>query len=144
MVLPDVNVLIYAFRSDTDHHTHCRSWLEAVIASDEPFAITPLVLSAVARIATNPRIFVEPSGLNETFAFCDALLDQPHCERVEPGGQHWSIFRKLCLETGTRGPKVSDAWLAALAIEHRCTFVTFDRDFARFPGLLWRLPEIAA
>ncbi len=59
---------------------------------------------------------------------------------VTPGERHWPIFRDLCLKTGTRGPRVSDAWFAALAIEHGCTWITFDRDYARFPGLDWRAP----
>jgi toxin-antitoxin system PIN domain toxin len=98
------------------------------------------VLSAVARIATNPRIFKHPSPIGEVFAYCDNLLNQPHCEVVRPGERHWTIFRRLCLETGTRGSRTTDAWFAALAIEHACTWVTFDRDYARFPELDWRQP----
>ena len=56
-------------------------------------------------------------------------------------GRHWTIFRDLCVKTGTRGPRVSDAWFAALAIEHGCTWITFDRDYARFDGLEWREPD---
>ena len=60
---------------------------------------------------------------------------------VEPGSRHWAIFKRLCVEVELRGPVVTDAWYAALAIEHGCTFITFDRDFASFPGLAWREPE---
>ena len=141
MILPDVNVLISAFRPDATHYPLCRPWLERVIGRKEPFGISTLVLSALVRITTNPRVYVEPTRLDEAFVFCDALLDQPRCERVEPGERHWSIFRRLCLETETRGPRTTDAWFAALAIEHGCTFVTLDRDFARFPGLAWRRPD---
>lgn len=140
MILPDVNVLIYAFRADTPHHELCRNWLQAVIAGKDRFGISPLSLSAVARITTNRRVFVEPSSLAQTFAYCNALLAQPNCDRIEPGEQHWSIFQRLCIETNTRGPDISDVWLAALAIEHRCTLVTLDRDFARLPGLSWQQP----
>jgi hypothetical protein len=59
---------------------------------------------------------------------------------VRPGDRHWEIFKRLCLETGTRGPRVTDAWFAALAIEHACTWITYDRDYARFPDLDWREP----
>jgi toxin-antitoxin system PIN domain toxin len=141
VILPDVNVLIYAFRGDTPHHTVCRSWLNAVVEEDAQFGIAPVALSAVARITTNPRIFRQPSPLPEAFAFCGNLLGQPHCEAVEPGERHWEIFRRLCVETDTRGPRITDAWFAALAIEHGCTWITFDRDFARFPGLDWREPQ---
>ena len=102
---------------------------------------SPLALSAVARIATNPRIFKRPSPIEEVFAFCDSVLSQPNCEIVQPGERHWKIFTRLCIETGTRGPRMSDAWFAALAIEHGCTWITYDRDYARFPGLQWRAPD---
>jgi toxin-antitoxin system PIN domain toxin len=95
---------------------------------------------AVVRIATNPRAFGVPSSLENAFAYCDNLLGQPHCSVIEPGERHWRIFRELCAKTGTRGPRVSDVWFAALAIEHGCTFVTFDRDYVRFPGLRWKKP----
>jgi uncharacterized protein len=140
MILPDVNVLIYAFRSDLPQHAHCRSWLAEVIASDARFGLSPTVLSAVVRIATNPRAFRTPSAIEEAFGFCDDLLGQPHCQVVVPGERHWDIFRNLCTETDTRGSRVSDAWFAALAIEWGCEWITLDRDFARFPGLAWRVP----
>jgi len=140
MILPDVNVLIYAFRSDTARHPVCKRWLDGVVRGEARFAVSPLALSAVARIATNPRIFREPSSIEEVFAFCDNLLGQPHCDAVGPGQRHWSIFTRVCLEADIRGPRVSDAWFAALAIEHGCSWITYDRDYARFPGLDWREP----
>jgi toxin-antitoxin system PIN domain toxin len=142
VILADVNVLIYAFRRDSARHGVCKPWLDNVVQGDAQFAVSPLALSAVARIATNPRVFVQPSPIEEVFAFCDNLLDQPHCEVVRPGERHWRIFERLCVEAGVRGPRVADAWFAALAIERACTWITFDRDFARFPGLDWREPTV--
>jgi len=141
MILPDVNVLIYAFRSDSPHHAASRKWLDSVVQGNARFGISPLALSAVVRVTTNPRAFVQPSTLPDAFGYCEDLLGQPHCEVVDPGERHWAIFRDLCLRTATRGPRVSDAWYAALAIEHGCTWITFDRDYARFDGLEWRTPE---
>jgi toxin-antitoxin system PIN domain toxin len=140
VILPDVNVLIYAFRADFPQHAACRRWLADVIAGDARFGLSPTALSAVVRITTNPRAFKLPSGIEEAFGFCDELLGQPHCQIVEPGDRHWDIFRRICLETDTRGRRVSDAWFAALAIEWGCEWITLDRDFARFPGLAWRVP----
>jgi hypothetical protein len=140
VILADVNVLISAFRRDSPHHAICKPWLDQIVTGDTRFGMSPLALGAVARIATNPRIFRNPSSLEEAFAYCDNLLDQPHCEIVEPGERHWLLFRRLCIDTGTRGPRITDAWFAALAIEHGCTWITFDRDYARFPGLDWREP----
>lgn len=140
MMLPDVNVLINAFRKDVPQHRVCREWLAGVVAGDARFGLSTLVLGAVVRIVTNPRAFKMPSAIAETFGFCDNLLGQPHCQIVEPGERHWDIFRPLCVATDTRGARVTDAWLAALAIEWGCEWITLDRDYARFPGLKWQVP----
>lgn len=142
MILPDVNVLIYAFRTDNAHHAICKPWLDRIVSGDVLFGVSPLVLSAVARIVTNSRVFKDPSPIEEVFAFFDDVLSQTHCQIVKPGERHWSIFTRLCLETGTRGPRITDVWFAALAIEHGCTWITYDRDYARFPGLDWQEPSI--
>lgn len=135
MILPDVNVLIYAYRSDVPQHAVCRRWLDDVVAGDARFGISKLALAAVVRVITNARIHRTPASLPNAFAFCDNLLQQPHCVIVEPGEQHWEILRRLCMETGVKGPGVTDAWYAALAIEWACEWVTCDRDFLRYPGL---------
>ena len=142
MILPDVNVLIYAFRRDLPEHALCRRWLDGVVSSDARFGLSPLVLSAVVRITTNPRAFKTPSAVDEAFGFRDDLLGQPHCQVVEPSDRHWDIFERLCIETDTGGSRVSDAWFAALAIEWGCEWITLDRDYARFPGLNWRVPTV--
>jgi toxin-antitoxin system PIN domain toxin len=140
MILPDVNVLIYAFRADLPQHAVCRAWLENIVTGERGFGLSPLALAAVARITTNPRAFREPSAIAEAFGYCGDLLALPHCRVVEPGDSHWDIFERLCVETDTRGPRIADAWFAALAIEWDCEWITMDRDFARFPGLNWRTP----
>jgi len=142
VILADVNVLIHAFRKDSPDHRVCKPWLDGVVSGDARFGVSPVALSAVVRITTNRRAFVQPSAIEEAFAFCDDLLGQPHCEIVRPGARHWAIFKRLCIEAGIRGPRVTDAWFAALAIEHACVWVTCDRDYARFPGLDWREPAI--
>ena len=141
MILPDVNVLISAFRTDLPHHAVCRSWLIDVVSSDARFGLSTFALSAVVRITTNGRAFKRPSPVAEAFGFCHDLLVQPHCQLVEPGERHWDIFQRLCVEARVRGPRVSDAWFAALAIESGCVWITLDRDFAQFSGLTWRPPS---
>jgi uncharacterized protein len=142
VILPDVNVLLYAFRSDNVHHAVCKPWLESVVNGDAPFGISPLALGAVVRVATDHRIFKLPESTEAALGYCNAILGKPTCEIVEPGPRHWSIFNRLCIETNTRGPRITDAWYAALAIEHGCTWITYDRDYARFPGLEWREPSV--
>ena len=103
--------------------------------------MAPQVLNGVIRIATHPKVFVVPSKLEEVIEFCNALLNQPHCLIIQPGERHWEIFVRLCLEADARGNLVPDAWLAALAIESGCEWITLDRDYARFPGLRWYVPS---
>jgi uncharacterized protein len=144
VILPDVNVLIYAFRQEVSEHALCRKWLDAVVLGDARFGLSPLALGAVVRITTGRRTYSNPSTLADAFGFCEDLLGLPHCQIVEPGERHWQIFKRLCAETDTRGPRVTDAWYAALAIEWGCEWITLDRDYARFPGLRWRVPEAPA
>jgi hypothetical protein len=140
MILPDVNVLIYAFRKDAPQHAICRPWLNRIVLGDARFGVSPLALAAVVRITTNHRSYPVPSSLDDAIGFCEDLLGQPHCQPIEPGERHWDIFKRLCIETGLRGSRVTDAWYAALAIESGCDWITFDRDYARFPGLQWQTP----
>ncbi len=140
MLLPDVNILIYAFRVDFPFYGRCSAWLRQTIDSDAPFGVSPLVLGALVRITTNRRLFPQPSTHDEAFGFCADLMGQPNCQLVEPGRRHWDVFRRICQDSNTTGSKVSDAWFAALAIEHGCEWITLDRDFARFAGLRWRSP----
>jgi hypothetical protein len=140
VILPDVNVLVYAFRDDLQNHRTYRVWLDSVVNGDSAYAISPQVLSSVVRVCTHRAIFPKPSQLDQTLAFCHILMDQPHCQLIHPGPRHWSIFADLCGRVHAAGNLVQDAWFAALAIEHGCEWVTLDRDYARFPGLAWRPP----
>jgi len=138
MILPDVNVLLYSFRSDSVRHAEYRAWMHSVVNGESAFGVSPLALSSLVRIATHPRIFARPSSLEETLTFASALLQQPHCQVVEPGPRHWRIFYDLCRGAQVSGNLVQDAWFAALAIESGCEWITSDRDYARFEGLRWR------
>lgn len=138
MILPDVNVLIYAFRSDSDRHPQFKAWLESVINGASAYGISPQVLSGVIRICTHPRIFARPSRTADAFLFCRALLEQPNATVITPRERHWSIFQSLCDQPGITGNLVQDAWFAALAIESGCDWITSDQDYARFSGLRWR------
>ena len=140
MILPDVNVLLHAFRRDSTDHVRSRDWLDQVVNGDSRYGIAPQVLSGVIRIATHPRVFAEPSPLEETLAFCSVLLFLPHSVIIRPGVRHWQIFTHLCNQADARGNLVPGAWFAALAIEAGCEWITLDRGFARFPGLNWKTP----
>jgi uncharacterized protein len=140
MILTDVNVLVYAHRSDSPGHDAYRKWLEDVVNGDLAYAVSDLVLSGFLRVVTHPRVFAAPSDLASALAFADEVRGQPNAVPVAPGPRHWEIFRRLCEATGARGNLVADAYLAALAIESGSEWITTDRDFSRFPGLKWRHP----
>jgi toxin-antitoxin system PIN domain toxin len=140
VILLDVNVLVHAFREASPEHAAYRAWLEATVAGDEPFGLSELVLSGFVRIATHPRVFDPPAPVGEALAFADALRSQPNAVIVAPGTRHWEIFERLCVTGGAKGNLASDAYLAALAIESGCEWITGDRDFSRFSGLRWRHP----
>lgn len=140
MILPDVNVLLYAFRADAPGHKDYRDWLGRTVNGAESFALSELVLSAFVRVATHPRVFTPPTPLAEALAFARVLRERPNCVLVSPGARHWDIFARLCREAGAKGNLISDACFAALAVESGCEWVTTDRDYSRFPGLRWRHP----
>ena len=140
MILFDVNVLLNAHFPGQNHHLVARRELERSAHSDEPFGLSELVLSAFVRIATNARAFATPAPLPVALAVCDHLRGHPRARVLAAGPAHWDLFCGLCTAAEARGPLVADAYHAALAIEHGCEWVSFDRDFAKFRGLRWRSP----
>jgi hypothetical protein len=140
MLLADVNVLVYAFRPDLPDHMEYREWMERLIHAPEAYAMADSILAGFVRIVTNPRIFRQPEDLETALAFADKLRRPPNCVLVAPGPRHWGIFTDLCRRAGAKGNLVPDAYLAALAIENGCEWITADRHYARFPGLRWRHP----
>jgi toxin-antitoxin system PIN domain toxin len=115
--------------------------LQALTASDEPFALSDVVLSGFLCIVTNPRIFEPPTPMETALAFCQRLVDWPRASLITSGRRYWELFTGLCRDITE--PLVTDAYIAALVIEHGCELVTTDGDFARFPGLRWRHPLAA-
>ena len=140
MQLPDVNVLLYAFRPEYPRHGEYRAWLHELISGDQRYGISELVLSSVVRTLTNPQIFKAPEKTATALEYVEFLRNQPLGVVLAPGPRHWEIFARLVEAAGATGNLVADAYHAALAIEHGCEWITADRHFARFPGLRWRHP----
>lgn len=140
MLIPDVNILLHAHRPDIPNSGGAREWLEAAAESGEGLGLSEPVWSGFLRIATNPRVFEDPSTMEQAAAFIEDLFAIPHCVPVMPGPRHRAIFMDLCHQAGVRGDRVPDAYLAALAIETGAVFITRDRGFGRYPGLRWRDP----
>ena len=141
MQSPDVNVLLYAFRSDSVRHDLANAWLQGLLDADEAYSLSDFVCSAYLRIATDARIFNPPSLLEDALTFLDQIRSHPNCASLTPGNRHWEIFVRLCRAADAKGKLVPDAYLAALAIESGSEWITFDGDYARFPGLRWRRPS---
>jgi uncharacterized protein len=140
VVLLDVNVVVNAMREDAARHGTAKVYLEGLRAAPAPFGLSDLVLAGALRVLTHPRVFLPPTPPDRARAFIDALRDTPNAVIVAPGPRHWALFQELLTASGAIGNLVSDAWHAALAIEHGCEWITDDADFARFPGLRWRRP----
>lgn len=138
MTLCDVNVLLYAMTERSAHHEICRRELERLRRNPREMVVSDLILAAVVRIGTNPKVFRPCPSTEEVFGFIEALRSSPEVRQVAPGPRHWTIFKDLVHATGVRGPETTDAYFAALAMEHGCEWWTTDVDFGRFPGLRWR------
>ena len=140
MLLVDANVLLYAINPASAHHRVARDWLDDALDDGEAVGLTWTVILAFIRISTNPLIFDRP--LAPTVA-CDVVrgwLGRPATVVVEPTIRHVDVLAGLIAEAGTAGNIVSDAHLAAIAVEHDATVVSFDADFGRFAGIRWTRP----
>ena len=140
MLMPDVNVLVAAFRTDTDHHEKSAAWLEQAVNGPEPVGLSDAVADGFVRVVTHPRVFSRATPLVEALGQVDSLWSANGVTRVSPGRTHWRIFAELCRAADAKGNLVADAAHAATAIEAGATWVSLDRDFARFAGLRWVLP----
>ncbi|MGB3893581.1 MAG: type II toxin-antitoxin system VapC family toxin [Mycolicibacter sinensis] len=136
----DVNVLVYAHRTDLPEHDDYRGLLERLANDDEPLGLPDLALSGFVRVMTNRRVFTEPASLADTTAAVDELLAARSAMRLQAGERHWTLFRQLAAEIDARGNDVADAYLAAYAVENNATWLSADRGFARFSRLRWRHP----
>ncbi len=140
MKLADVNLLLYAVDESSPHHEAARAWLEERLSRPETFAFTWTVLLAFIRLGTHPRVFESPLGLDEALDLVDSWLARPCAALVHPGERHAALLRELLGQIGTAGNLVTDAHLAAIAVEHGAQLCSADADFSRFPRLLWRNP----
>lgn len=140
MIFPDANLLLYAEDSLSNQHQRARDWWDGVLSRSEPVHLCWPVLNAFIRIATNPRLHERPLTMGEAIERVSSWLAQPCVRLIGPTENHWLIFQEQLITSGAAGNLVSDAHLAALAIEHGNTLYSSDQDFARFPSLRWTNP----
>ncbi len=140
MTILDANILLYAHNADASQHLDTRRWLEQQLTAPGRIGIPWVSFWSFLRISTNPRLTRVALQVEEVFQAVHELLSHPQVTIVEPGQRHAEILEQLMRQAGATGPRVTDAALAALAIEHGATLASTDRDFSRFPNLLWINP----
>lgn len=140
MIVPDVNLILYAEIAAFPEHAETRRWWEGLLSGLDEVGLTPPVVFGFVRIATNPRIFDPPLAVDDALDRVTAWFEQPHARVLVPGPRHLEIAFRLLRNLGTAGNLTTDAQLAAFAIENNATLHSNDTDFARFPGLRWENP----
>jgi toxin-antitoxin system PIN domain toxin len=140
VIVPDVNLLIYAVNQDAPHHQRARTWLEQTLSGSETVGLPWLALVAFLRLTTHPRIFETPLETSVALALVNSWLAQPCAQPLNPGERHWLILSQLLRQSGAAGNLTNDAHLAAIAIEHHATLHSADNDFRRFPELKFHNP----
>ncbi len=140
MILVDANLLLYAHNASAKQHEGARTWLVEVFSGTEVVGLPWATLLAFLRVGTNPRAFPNPLTLPEGIEIVSEWLDQPPVRLVAPTDRHWDVLAALLPNAQAKGPLVTDAHLAALAIEHGALLCSTDSDFSRFPGLRYRNP----
>jgi len=136
--LVDANVLLYAVNEASPRHRDARAWLEASLTGNETVAFAWIALLAFLRLATHEAVFPRPLASNDAIGVLRSWLARPTATIVEPTHRHLDVVAELLSGVGTAGNLVNDVHLAALALEHGCELVSYDSDFARFPGLRWQ------
>ena len=141
MKLVDANVLVYAVNSASEHHEASRRWLDRALSGADIVGLAWVPLLAFARLTTKHGLFPSPLDPRDALAQIREWCAAPSAVLVQPSARHADVLSDLVVQVGAGGNLVNDAHLAALAIEHRGSVVTYDRDFGRFDGVRWDTPE---
>ncbi len=144
MILPDLNLVIYAHNADAPHHATARAWWESLLNGSVPVAIPWAVALGFVRLMTHRAVLASPMSPAAAIGCVRRWFEQPNVQRIEPASLHLDVLERLLSVVGTAGNLTTDAHLAALAIEHQCELHSNDTDFGRFPGLRWRNPLASA
>lgn len=141
MRVVDANVLLYAVDADSEHHESARTWLDDSLGGADSIGMSWIALLAFVRIATKIDIFPNPLPVSEALVQVDDWITAPGAQLVHPTSGHHRVLGALLEQVGSGGNLVNDAHLAAIAIEHRATVVSYDADFGRFAGVRWERPD---
>jgi uncharacterized protein len=136
----DANLLLYAYNADAPEQSVAARWLAELLESGEPIALPWVTIWAFIRIATNSRIRSHPLSAKQALAIIEEWIAQPGVVVLQPGPRHAEILKRLIIDHRVTGPLVTDAVLAALAIENGALLASTDQDFRRFPDVKWTNP----
>ncbi len=142
MRLVDANVLLYAVNERAVQHETAKAWLDRSLVGAETIGFTWNACLAFLRVATHPRVFARPLSSDDATSVVREWLAAPAAMILEPTQRHVDIVGDLLRDSGVGGNLVNDAHLAALALEHDATVVSFDTDFVRFSKVAWERPSI--
>jgi toxin-antitoxin system PIN domain toxin len=140
MIIPDINLLVYAYNMEDPSHAQAMRWWEELLNGTDPVGLPWVTIAGFLRLVTHPRVLVDPMSVVQATEQVRAWMECPSVLTVEPGKKFSAIFLGLLEEAGTAGNLTTDAYLAALAIEHQAELHSNDSDFSRFKGLRWRNP----
>jgi len=140
LILPDLNLLLYAYNRRVPQHVKAHRWWGATVNREELIALPHEVTLGFIRIATNSRLGEAANSLEEARGVVEGWLNLPQARVLTPSARHFDRVLDLMKQAGVTGALLSDAILAAYAIEHRARLCSSDADFARFPGLDWENP----
>ena len=140
MIVPDVNLLVYAYSTGAPEHGRAREWWEDLLNGAEGVALPWATSLGFVRLVTSSRVLDRPMQSGKAIAVVRSWLDRANTEVLNPGPRHLEILARLLEAAGAAGSLTTDAHLAALSIEYQCELHSNDADFQRFPGLRWRNP----
>ena len=140
MILPDINLLVYAYNASAPRHDRARDWWESCLSENQEVGLPWMVILGYLRIMTNRTVLIEPLDPREALSHVRSWLERPQASILQPGPRHLDLLDELMKEGSAAGRLTTDAHLAALAIEHQSELHSNDSDFSRFPGLRWRNP----
>jgi toxin-antitoxin system PIN domain toxin len=140
LIAPDANLLIYAHSPTSPDYRASRAWFEDLLSGTNPVGIPDLCTHAFLRFITNPKLAASPLSFEDAVRVVDRWFETPHVISLFPTERHWMIMASLAEKSRARGANLTDAFIAAIAIEHGAVVHTADRDFARFPGVRWHNP----
>ena len=141
MKVVDANVLLYAVNSASMHHDASRRWLDGALSGADTVGLAWVPLLAFVRLSTKVGLFPSPLPPAEAMQQVGEWLGAPGAALIGPTPRHVDVLARLLATVGTGGNLVNDGHLAALAVEHRGSVVSYDSDFGRFGGLVWQTPE---